>query len=126
MIAFHDLRSDLNEYEGTGDDFIDSFRLPVHFKEGCVEHIRRLTNISQGIRNALHIEQWVREKEIGRGGFGTVYLESNKTGPQLRAVKEVPKHTGRTKSMDHLREILAMAHFKEVCLRSLTLWKQKY
>ncbi|KAI4157160.1 MAG: hypothetical protein LQ342_008507, partial [Letrouitia transgressa] len=97
----------------TGDDFIDSFQLPVRFKESCIEHPYRITNISQGIRNAIYVEQWSREKELGRGGFGIVYLESRKADPQLRAVKEVPKHTGRTKTMELLREVLAMAHFKE-------------
>ena len=115
-----------NGTEETGDDFIDSFQLSVRFKEGCVEHTRRITDISQGIRNAILVEQWSRKKELGRGGFAVVYLESRMTGSQLRAVKEVPKYTGRTKTIDYLREVLAMAHFKEVCPSLLSLWKQEH
>ena len=115
-----------NVLEETGDDFIDSFQLPVRFKEDCVEHTRRITDISRGVRNAIHVEQWRRKKELGRGGFGIVYLESTKGGHQLRAVKEVPKYNGRTKTMNHLREVLAMAHFREVRPRPPTLQRRRY
>lgn len=100
--------------EQTGDDFIDSFQLPVRFTDSYVEHTRRITDIRRGIRNALQVEQWSRIKEIGRGGFGTVFLETDTCG-FVRAVKEVPKYTGRARTMDYLREILAMAYFKKVC-----------
>ena len=99
--------------EDTGDDFIDSFQLPVRFTESTTEHARRITDVRRRIRNATHIERWERQKELGRGGFGTVYLESERAG-LVCAVKEVPKHTGRTRTIDHLREILAMAHFSKV------------
>ena len=101
------------DVEETGDDFIDSFQLPVQFTESHVIHTRRVTDIRRGIRNAIHEERWSRDREIGRGGFGTVYLESEGSG-LVRAVKEVPKFAGRTRTMDHLREVLAMAHFKKV------------
>ncbi len=99
--------------EETGDDFIDSFQLPVRFAGPYVEHTRRKTDVSRGLRNVLCVETWSRGKELGRGGFGTVYLETEGNGG-VRAVKEVPKRTGRTKTMDHLREVLAMVHFSKV------------
>ena len=101
--------------EDTGDDLIDYFQSPVRFIDSYTEHPCRVTDISRGIRNAIHVQRWSRQKELGRGGFGTVYLESEKGG-RLRAVKEVPKQSGRTVTMDYLREILTMAHFSKVSL----------
>ena len=85
--------------QDTGDDFIDSFQLPVRFTEHHTEHARRITDVSRGIRNATYVERWSRKRELGRGGFGTVYLESD---------------TGRTGTVYYLREVLAMAHFTKV------------
>jgi hypothetical protein len=97
----------------TGDDFIDSYQLRTLFTGPFVEHHRRFSDISRGIRNQIEVKQWQRVRELGRGGFGTVYLEAERGGA-VRAVKEIPKHTNRTRTMDHLREILAMAHFSIV------------
>ena len=99
--------------ESTGDDFIDSFQLPVRFATAHVEHERKITDFSRGIRNAIDVQRWQRAGEINRGGFGIVYLEKETSG-KVRAVKEVPKQTGKIRTMDHLKEVLAMAHFKRV------------
>ena len=101
--------------EDTGDDFIDSFQLPVRFVDAHTEHGRRITDVRRGIRNATIVERWSRVKVLGRGDFGTVHLESDHHG-RVRAVKEVPKRTGRTRTIDYLREVLAMAHFSKVAL----------
>ncbi|KAL8867564.1 MAG: hypothetical protein Q9174_005583 [Haloplaca sp. 1 TL-2023] len=52
------------------------------------------------------------EKSSGRGGFGIVYLETESKG-SVRAVKELPKYSRRAKTIDFLREVLAMAHFSK-------------
>lgn len=96
--------------EDTGDDYIDSFQLPVQFTKLYTEHSRRVANVSRGIRNAVHIQSWSRVKELGRGGFGTVYLETEKDG-FARAVKAVQKETGHTRTLHYIHKILAMAHF---------------
>ncbi|KAI4140989.1 MAG: hypothetical protein L6R39_005558 [Caloplaca ligustica] len=101
--------SPYGDIEETGDDIIDFFQLPVQFTHSYVEHTRRITDPRRLIRNDIHVERWSREKEIGRGGFGTVYLESERGGGE-RAVKQLSKKTGRARPMDCLREILAMAH----------------
>ena len=103
--------------ETTGDDLIDSFQLHVRIEPSFVEHAYRFNDVSQGIRNAVCVERWSRNKELGRGGFGTVYLETEDKG-SVRAVKEVPKYSGRAKTMDFLREVLAMAHFSKVWIFS--------
>lgn len=61
----------------------------------------------------MKVERWKRRKEIGRGGFGIVYLEEDGTG-KCRAVKEVPKMMGRESTIDPLREITAMASFSKI------------
>ncbi|KAL8969166.1 MAG: hypothetical protein Q9183_002124 [Haloplaca sp. 2 TL-2023] len=98
--------------EITGDDFIDSFQLPVRIEPSYVEHTYRFTDVARGIRNETRVERWSRRQELGRGGFGTVYMETEKKG-SVRAVKELPKHAGRGKTMDFLPEVLAMAHFSK-------------
>lgn len=103
----------LGYYNETGDDFIDSYQLRALFTGPFVEHHSRISDVSRGIRNQLEIKQWRRVREIGRGGFGTVHLETERGGA-VRAVKEIPKYTHKTRTMDHLREILAMAHFSAV------------
>ncbi|KAL8869941.1 MAG: hypothetical protein Q9174_003897 [Haloplaca sp. 1 TL-2023] len=111
--------------ETRGDDFIDSFQLPVSIESSYVEHTYRYTDVARGIRNATRVERWSRSPELGRGGFGTVYLETETKG-SVRAVKEVPKRAGRGKTMDFLREVLAMAHFskEEACFVKLLGWYQ--
>jgi hypothetical protein len=78
-------------------------------------------------------ERWQRKKELGSGGFGTVWLEtcvssssysSSSNGNQngLRAVKEI--RTGGSTSlaaMDYTRELEAIAKFSQAQVRILTL-----
>lgn len=55
-------------------------------------------------------EKWVREKVIGQGTFGRVWLERQTSSGTFRAVKEVGKHV----QVDHLKEIRAIAEFSKV------------
>ncbi|KAL8866503.1 MAG: hypothetical protein Q9174_006267, partial [Haloplaca sp. 1 TL-2023] len=111
--------------ESTGDDMIDSFELPARIEPSFVEHSYRFNDVSRGIRNAVCVERWSRKGELGRGGFGTVYLEFEEKG-SVRAVKELAKHTGRIKTIEVLREVLAMANFskEEACFVKLLGWYQ--
>lgn len=54
-------------------------------------------------------EKWVREKVIGQGTFGRVWLERQTSSGTFRAVKEVGKHV----QVDHLKEIRAIAEFSK-------------
>ena len=96
------------------DGLLDIFKLPVRFvSSNEVEHTRRVSDPRKGIRNAIHVERWSEGEELGRGGFGTVNLQSEKSG-LVRAVKKLPRTSGRAKTMDSLREVLAMAYFTKV------------
>lgn len=103
-----------NLWEETADDFVDSFKIQARWSDIGVEHSRRVTDSRRGIRNALHVEKWRRVRELGRGGFGNVYLEEQVDQGRLRAVKEVPKNAGQKRTLDPLHEVLAMAHFSQV------------
>lgn len=103
----------LNPPSTTGNDFLDSFQLNVAFTESHVEQLRLYCDRERGLRNLVEVKQWKRIKELGRGGFGVVYLEEDSSGKQ-RAVKEVPKSMGKQKVIDPLREIIAMASFSKV------------
>lgn len=88
----------------------------MRFTDSYVEHTRRITDTRRGIRNAVRVDQWTNDQELGRGGFGTVFLQREKSG-LFRAVKQIPKHTGRTRTID-LREVLAMANLSKVRMQS--------
>lgn len=71
------------------------------YSEDTVVHITR--NSEVGAR-------WKREKEVGAGAFGTVYLEKDEVG-ELRAVKSLPKRMFRA---DVLREVHALVELRDV------------
>jgi hypothetical protein len=56
-------------------------------------------------------ETWKRVKLLARGAFGTVWLESEEKGQQLRAVKRIAKTTNAL----HLRELLTLTKLTVVC-----------
>lgn len=101
----------------TGDDFIDSKQLRAHFprsNSSIVEHHSIYSDPTRGIRSERRVARWQRQRELGRGGFGTVQLEAERGGA-LRAVKQIPKSVSGFNTVDHLREILAMAKLSGVC-----------
>lgn len=53
-------------------------------------------------------EIWKRVKLLARGAFGTVWLEAEEKGQQLRAVKRIAK----TNNALHLRELLTLTELK--------------
>lgn len=63
-------------------------------------------------------ETWQRQRSIGQGGFGTVWLEARQEEPnQKRAVKEVKKPTQTQTRVNHKfdyqRELLAWVKLSE-------------
>lgn len=65
-----------------------------------------------GQRKVRLEEHWARQRELGRGGFGAVYLEQCVEGDKqgrIRAVKEIQKGTGG----NYNRELEAIALFSQ-------------
>ncbi|KAF1817000.1 hypothetical protein P152DRAFT_5800 [Eremomyces bilateralis CBS 781.70] len=66
-------------------------------------------------------EAWSREKVLGHGGFGLVWLErrvddgllSRREAIALRAVKEIQLHRPAQAGLDYVRELQALAKFSQ-------------
>lgn len=97
----------------TGSDLINYFRLETRFFPWYTEHSRYTSDQARGLRRVKEVKQWSRERELGQGGFGDVWLEKEHGG-QLRAVKEIRKRDEDSNNIDYSRELLAMAYFSRV------------
>lgn len=80
----------------------NQYKLSTEFSGGCWKH-----TITCG--TGERIEKWRKDKKLGKGGGGTVWLEKEESGI-LRAVKKVSK----TKISMSSRELLALIKLKEV------------
>lgn len=56
---------------------------------------------------------WKRDKELGIGSFGEVWLEKE-IGGELRAVKSIAKFILKSSKIDYAREVQAMVKVKDV------------
>lgn len=88
-------------------DLVDDYQINVEF------HGDHILDIPQSRRRKPQ-KQWYKVRQLGRGGFGTVWLERLKDNSSIRAVKEVPKTTKNGPPIDFTRELLAMAKFSKV------------
>ena len=87
---------------------IDYHRLDTKFFAGHVQHTTFHSDASQGRRRVKEVKNWYRKREIGRGSFGTVFLEGSEGG-EYRAVKEIAKDKGSRVKIDYRGELMAMA-----------------
>ena len=84
-------------------ELVESFQLDLSHRTKPKNHFEFLRK--KGIK-------WVREKELGRGSFGVVWLEKGGNGEQ-RALKVIEKKY-LPADFDYRREILAMARLSKV------------
>ena len=96
----------------TLDPAIGYHKLDTRFFRGHVRHTTSHSDASLGRRQVTVAKNWYRGQELGRGNFGTVYLESSDKG-EHRAVKEMLKGKDR-KKIDYRRELMAMAILAKV------------
>ena len=94
-------------------DLVRDSELTTRFGDGTVQHIYYVSNRNARQRRIRIEETWRRERELGNGTFGRVWLETcvsgTKTG-EVRAVKEVSKNAAST-AIDYGRELEAIAKF---------------
>ena len=83
-------------------------KLDTKFFAGHVQHTTFHSDAAKGRRRVKEVKSWYRDREIGRGSFGTVFLERSERG-EYRAVKEIAKDKGSRVKIDHRRELMAMA-----------------
>lgn len=80
---------------------------------GFTKHVVWESNRSAGQRRVRREELWKRERKLGDGAFGLIWLESCTKGKDpgsLRAVKEIAKSPTSTK-IEYERELEALAKF---------------
>ena len=87
---------------------IDYHKLDTKFFAGHVQHTTFHSDAAKGKRRVKEVKSWYRNREIGRGSFGTVFLERSERG-EYRAVKEIAKDKGSRIKIDYRRELMAMA-----------------
>lgn len=69
----------------------DRYKLESTFHDGGVTNTRYKADLSAGLRKTAVKTKWADMGLLGSGGFGTVSLQQEEYGHQLRAVKRVVK-----------------------------------
>jgi calcium/calmodulin-dependent protein kinase I len=91
-------------------DLVRLSKLDAHFSSDpqYTQHTYYIS--SAGQRRVRQEERWKRQKELGAGSFGAVYLERCVQGEKVgkvRAVKKIKK----PEDTNYYRELEALAHF---------------
>lgn len=89
---------------------ISKLETQFHSDPEYVQHVKHISGTTPRQRRIRKEEKWTRVKELGRGSFGTVWLERCIQGDrkeEVRAVKKVQK----LESSDYYRELEAIALF---------------
>ena len=93
-------------------DLVKLHKLDTQFDSNYTRHFRYVRSSGADRKRIWKEERWKRQRRVGRGGYGTVWLEECIYGDpkgQLRAVKEIAKH----ESGDFNRELEAIALFSQ-------------
>ncbi|KAJ5461269.1 Tetratricopeptide-like helical [Penicillium daleae] len=96
-------------------DLILDSKLGANFLPDCTVHTFQESDPNSRQRLVTRTEHWRRQRKIGGGGFGTVWLETctrgSRTGPAaVRAVKQIDLDS-RLGKIDYNRELEAIAKF---------------
>ena len=87
---------------------IGHHKLDTEFFSGYVRHTTFHPDAFLGMLQVKVVKKWYRGRELGRGSFGTVFLERSEEG-EHRAVKEIAKDKNSRITVDYKRELMAMA-----------------
>lgn len=98
-------------------DLLDHFKLDAEVFPEYTLHTSYRTNRTRGLRKEKVETRWNRQRSIGQGSFGEVWLEVKFQGTgaatDKRAVKIINKIQMRTLKIDYRREISALAKFSK-------------
>lgn len=106
-------------------DLVQDAELQTRFHPEYTVHIYTETGSSVRERAILREEYWKRQKFLGGGSYGSVWLEQCVEGERevkVRAVKEVVKSPHASKQVDHNRELEAISKFSHRKVSSSILW----
>ena len=95
------------------DITIGYHKLDTEFLTGHVRHTTYHPEAPRSKRRVIVVKNWYRGREIGRGSFGTVFLEKSDNGED-RAVKDIAKNRNSKIIIDYRRELMAMAILTKV------------
>lgn len=110
---------------------LDRYKLNTEFAENTVTHRTIQSNSNMRQRRIEVLTTWVRERKLGAGAFGEVWLQKEKTSGNLRAVKAIARRDLRTQEVDALIDlqdvctIVGMrpaADENSVLISSLSFW----
>lgn len=91
-------------------DLVRLSKLDVQFSSNQ-QYTQHVYNISKaGQRRVRQEAKWKRQKELGAGSFGAVYLEQCVQGEKVGEVRAV-KRIKKPKDLNYYRELEALAHF---------------
>ncbi|KIX07874.1 uncharacterized protein Z518_02528 [Rhinocladiella mackenziei CBS 650.93] len=93
-------------------DLIEHFKLDAQIYGDHTLHIEHVSDPARGLRKARVERKWYKERNIGHGAFGEVWLEVQKKRGQVtaeRAVKRIQKCRMESVKIDYKRELLALA-----------------
>ena len=99
-------------------DLVDYFRLDASYDPLTLvtRETVRVSDRARCKRQITVVKEWKRTKRIGRGAFGTVWLDRNRD-EETRAVKEIAKEdSGTSLKIDYKRELLALGRLSKVSL----------
>jgi len=68
-------------------DLIDYFKLEAQTHPKYTLHVSYISNRAQGLRKVRVEKKWHRQRTLGHGSFGAVYLEGEEGVDSQRAVK---------------------------------------
>lgn len=89
---------------------VSKLETQLHSDPEYTQHVHYVSGSTPRQRSVRKEERWKRERRLGRGSFGIVWLERCIQGDsegKVRAVKEVQKF----ESSDYYRELEAIALF---------------
>ncbi|KAK8008010.1 calcium/calmodulin-dependent protein kinase [Apiospora marii] len=96
-------------------DLVKDSRLETEILDLCTQHVFYETGRTAHDRRVRRTEQWVRQRFLGCGAYGTVHLEKCIMGggqqETLRAVKEIKKCIVAEEELDYARELETIAKF---------------
>ncbi|KAI2618231.1 kinase-like domain-containing protein [Hypoxylon sp. NC1633] len=92
-------------------DIVRDSKLETEIFNTHTQHVLYITGHSARERHVRREERWVRDRFLGQGAYGTVYLERCDQGNKLRAVKEIKKCVVAGKRLEYMRELEAVMKF---------------
>ncbi|UKZ73157.1 hypothetical protein TrVFT333_000798 [Trichoderma virens FT-333] len=89
-------------------DIVRDWKIEAEVSGDYTKHIVYESGLSARERHIRKEETWKRQRLLGQGGYGTVYLEKCTQGdqPKLRAVKKI-----KSQDVEHSRELEAILRF---------------